>query len=67
MKLICKYKIPLFRQMDLNMSVIMKTTKSTAKENTRTQMETFTTEIGRVELGMEKENIPIRRTKECKL
>ena len=44
----------------------MKTIKSTAKENTRTQMETFIMEIGKMELDMERENILTRRMKECK-
>ena len=44
----------------------MKTIKSTAKENTRTQMETFIMEIGKMESGMERENILTRRMKECK-
>ena len=48
------------------MLVIMKMTKSTAVVNTHTQTETFTTAIGRMELGTEKENILIRKTKECK-
>ena len=44
----------------------MKTIKSTAEENTRTQTETFIMAIGKTELGMERENILTRRMKECK-
>ena len=44
----------------------MKTIKSTAEENTRTQMETYIMAIGKMELGMERENILTRRMKECK-